>query len=103
MSRVGNIMDEELLLERANKITKDLMKIIDKRKDVYDMAPVKPNIKIEIFKERCKHEGCPLDHTVIKITADFMLRDELLNIFRYLKRNNIPVCYQDNMFCIVLD
>lgn len=95
-------MDEELLFERAKRITKDINKIIEKRKYVYDIAPFESNIKMNTIKERCEHEGCFLDHIVIKITADYILGEELLNIFRYLKRNNIPVHYRNNTFCIIL-
>lgn len=89
-------------IKDPNDVLDAINKILDKRKDIYVNTPQKPNIKVEIIKDRCKSEYCPFDHIMVNITADYMLGEELLDICRYLKRNKLPFCYMDNVFKVVL-
>ena len=84
-------------------ILEKIKRICERRKEIYNNAPSDSNVKIELTTERCESPYCPLDHTFIKITADYMLGEELLNICRYVKRNKIPLLYRNHSFYIVLD
>lgn len=67
-------------IKDPNEVLEAINKILEKRKDIYVNAPQKPNIKVEIIKERCKSEYCPFDHIMVNITADYMLGEELVDI-----------------------
>lgn len=100
---IGHRSDRENVpLKDPNEVLNTIKKILEKRKDIYINAPQEPNIKIEIVTERCKSECCPFDHTMVNITADYMLGEELLDICRYLKRNKLPFCYMDSAFKVIL-
>lgn len=90
------------LLKDPNEVAEAINKILNKRKDTYENVPQKPNIKVEVITERCASEYCPFDHTVVIITADYMLGEELLDICRYLKRKKLPFCYTNNAFKVIL-
>lgn len=94
---------ENVPLKDPNEVLNAIKKIIEKRKDTYANAPQKPNIKVEIITDRCKSEYCPFDHTIVNITADYMLGEELLDICRYLKRQKLPFCYMDSAFKVILN
>ena len=89
-------------IKDPNEVLEAIRKILEKRKDIYVNAPQKSNIKVEIIKERCKSEYCPFDHIMVSITADYILGEELLDIFRYLKRSKLPFCYVDSAFKVIL-
>ena len=84
-------------------ILKKIIQICECRKEVYDNAPVNSNIKIELITERCESPYCQFDHILIKITANYILGEELLNICKYVKRNKIPFLYRNNSFYIMLN
>ncbi len=90
-------------IKDPNEVLEAILKIIEKRKDIYANAPQKPNIQVQIIKERCKNEYCPFDHIMVNITADYMFGEELLDICRYLKRNKLPFCYMENAFKVILN
>jgi hypothetical protein len=94
--------DPKLSLD-PEKILEKIKQICERRKEIYDNAPITSNIKIELITERCESPHCPFDHTFIKITADYMMGNELLNICRYVKRNKIPLLYRNNSFYIILN
>ena len=93
--------DPKLSLD-PDKILEKIKQICERRKELYEDAPLNSNIKVELTTERCESPYCPLDHTFIKITTDYILGEELLNICRYTKRNKIPLLYRNNSFYIVL-
>ena len=88
-------LDPDIILTKIRQIC-------EHRKEIYDNAPLNSNIKIELTIERCENLYCQSDHIFIKITADYIFGEELLNICRYVKRNKIPFLYRNNSFYIVL-
>lgn len=103
MNNIVNTMNAVPPLKDPNEILQDIKRIIEKMKDLYEDSSQKQDIKIEIITERCRSELCPLDHTMVNISADFMFGIELLAICRYLKRNNLPFYYIEHSLKVILN
>jgi len=82
-------------------IKKDIQKIIKDRAKIYKSAPTNPNIKVNIVKEKCQNELCPVMHEMVKITADALLGLEILNISKYCEENDQPLLYWNSSFNVL--